>query len=386
MKPDRTPTRRTTSAPVSAYLTEPMDDLVARAVRRLARLPGIARLAIMPDVHLAGKVCIGVVLATRDRVYPEAVGGDIGCGISTVALAGDAASFSPDRARAVLAAWGAAVPVIRHRSLAAAPAIPTELDLGQLASPEAAAAAQRDGRIELGTLGRGNHFLELQRDEENRLWLMVHSGSRAMGQIIARAYLRAAAPAGGGLSGLDADSPAGRGYLSDAAWAERYAAVNRRLMLSAAAAAVERELGVSADWGSFVDTSHNHLSVEEHFGEPLLVHRKGAGRAGEGEPGLIPGSMGTHSYHVTGRGDPDSLRSSSHGAGRVVPRGAARQLITLRDLRTQLGGVIFDERIAGALREEAPGAYRDIDAVMRAQRRLVRIVRRVRTLMSFKGG
>lgn len=386
MKPDHRPKGRAPSAPVSACLTGPMDEVVARAVRRLARLPGLARVAVMPDVHLAEKVCVGVVLATRGRIYPEAVGGDIGCGISTVALAGDAASINPDRARALLAAWGAGVPVIRHRSLAAAPGLPADLDPGRLASSEAAAAAQRDGRIELGTLGRGNHFLELQRDDDNRLWLMVHSGSRAMGQVVARSYLRQATPAGGGLSGLEADSPAGRGYLNDSAWAVRYAALNRRIMLGAAAAAVERELGMGAEWGSFVDTSHNHLCVEEHFGERVLVHRKGAGRAGEGEPGLIPGSMGTHSYHVTGRGDPGSLRSSSHGAGRVVPRGAARQLITFRDLRTQLDGVIFDERIAGALREEAPGAYRDIDAVMRAQRGLVRIVRRVRTLMSFKGG
>lgn len=384
MKRERRGDRAAGAAVVSHFLVEPMGAPVAAAVRRLARLPGVARVAVMPDVHLAEKVCVGAVIATRGVVYPEAVGGDIGCGIAVVALDGDAVAMTPDRARCVLGAIGEAVPVLRHRSLATAPPLPPELDPRELSGP--AAAALREGRIELGTLGRGNHFLEIQTDEEGRLWLMVHSGSRIVGQAVARASLAETERVSGGLHALDARSPAGESYLGNAAWAERFARANRYAMLAATAGVIERELGIRADWSSLVECNHNHVREEEHFGERLLVHRKGASPAAAGEPGLIPGSMGTESFHILGRGEPESLRSSSHGAGRAMPRAHARERITAQRLRRELGGLIFDERLERALREEAPGAYKDIRAVMRAQRKLVRILRRVRTLVSYKGG
>lgn len=233
----------------------------------------------------------------------------------------------------------------------------------------------------LGWSARGNHFIELQRDDGGRLWAMVHSGSRGVGQAITEHHLARASPTG--LGGLVED--AAQAYLSDVEWALGYARANRRWLLAAVAAAVERALGAAAVESSFVDCEHNHARPEVHFGQTLLVHRKGAMPAANGDPGVIPGSMGTCSYHVEGRGLPEALCSSSHGAGRQLPRAVARRRIAPARLRRELRGVYFDAAAAKGLVAEAPSAYKDIGAVMRAQRDLVRIVRVVRPVLSYKG-
>jgi tRNA-splicing ligase RtcB len=168
-------------------------------------------------------------------------------------------------------------------------------------------------------------------------------------------------------------------------WALDYADASRLAMVHAACDVLARVLGVQAEEGTFVSCHHNHVRRETHFGEPLWVHRKGAMSAAAGEPGLIPGSMGTHSYHVEGRGCEESLASSAHGAGRRLSRTDARRTLSTRDVGRELRGVWFDHRLAPGLREEAPSAYKDIDDVLRAQRDLVRIVRRLRPVLSFKG-
>jgi tRNA-splicing ligase RtcB len=188
----------------------------------------------------------------------------------------------------------------------------------------------------------------------------------------------------GHLRALDADTEAGRAYLADMTWALAYADANRRALVDAALEAVAHALGAAPDPDSGITCHHNHVRRERHGGRDLWVHRKGAMPAADGEPGVVPGSMGTPSYHVVGRGHPDALASSAHGAGRALSRTDARRSISRAELVRQLGGVAFDHRRVDALRDEAPGAYKDIDRVMRAQRGLVRIVRRLRPLLSYK--
>lgn len=218
------------------------------------------------------------------------------------------------------------------------------------------------GRVQLGTLGRGNHFLEFQADQDGRLWLMLHSGSRAMGQAITAHHV-AHATASNGLRWLDAQSDVGAAYLNDIAWALRYAETNRLAMVSAVARLLYDQFNVESDWSSLIHGHHNHVRREEHFGTQFWVHRKGAQSARLDEPGIIPGSMGTASFHVSGRGCEEALCSSSHGAGRKLSRSQARRVINTRQLHRQTKLVWFDHRRAAALREEAPGAYKDIHAV-----------------------
>jgi tRNA-splicing ligase RtcB len=214
---------------------------------------------------------------------------------------------------------------------------------------------------------------------------MIHSGSRALGQAINDWHLARAQRSNTGLPFLAAESDAGQAYLADLTWACRYALESRREMVRAVAGLVEERLGISADWDSVLHCNHNHVVQEVHFGGQLWVHRKGAISAREGEPGIIPGSMGAPSYHVAGRGCAEALCSSSHGAGRRRSRSQALREIPSAAFKRQMKGVWFDQRRTHQLRDEAPSAYKDIQAVMRAQRDLTRIVRKLRPVLSYKG-
>jgi tRNA-splicing ligase RtcB len=238
--------------------------------------------------------------------------------------------------------------------------------------------------VQLGTLGRGNHFLEFQADEDDRLWLMIHSGSRAMGPAIRDWLLTFAAKSATGLRYLDSQSPAGQAYLADMAWARAYARCNRRAMLDATARLMHRLFQIAPLEGSVFDCDHNHVQRERHMAGEWWIHRKGAASAAAGQTGIIPGSMGTESYHVHGQGCAEALCSSSHGAGRSMSRTDAKRRVSDRDLSQQLRGIWYDPRIETALREEAPSAYKDIRRVMRAQRELTRITRRLRPILSYK--
>lgn len=187
------------------------------------------------------------------------------------------------------------------------------------------------------------------------------------------------------LRSLDADSGLGQEYLQDVDWALAYAEASRRAMVQAVRDVVERIFGVRAALETFVARNHNHVRRETHFGQALWVHRKGAISASAGEPGLIPGSMGTPSFHVEGRGCEEALFFSAHGAGRRLSRTDARRALSVHDVTQELRGVWFDHRLAAGLREEAPSTYKDIDSVLRAQHQLVRIVRRLRPVLCFKG-
>ena len=371
-------------APLRRWVAEPPPREVAAALERLRRGEDVARVAVMPDVHLAEDVCVGTVLATRSAIFPAAVGGDIGCGMAALALDAHADRLADaGAAAAVLAGLQRAIPALRHPGPSGAHPLPDAL-AGPLSSPALESLRRRTAGAQLGTLGRGNHFVELQADEDGRLWMMVHSGSRGLGPAIRDHHEAGATRMRGGLRGLPADTPAAAAYLADMRWALAYAEASRARLLAAACEVLATCLRVQAATEPAISCHHNFVRHEQHGDEWLWVHRKGAISAAEGEPGVIPGSMGASSYHVVGRGCAASLRSSSHGAGRCMPRSEARRRIAAQELVAQLRDVWFDHRAAEALRDEAPAAYKDIGAVMRAQRELTRVVRRLRPVLSFK--
>ncbi len=371
---------------VRSWAEGPLDRDVETAIERLARSDDVRRIAVMPDVHFSADVCVGTVVATSRTLYPNAVGGDIGCGVAALAFDGEASELDSERAAAaVLAGLYRSIPLTRH-GRKRAPGLTPDLRSRSLSAPSLEILKSRDGALQVGTLGRGNHFVELQADGEGRLWLMLHSGSRGVGQAIRDHHLAKGVAGLSGLRYLDAASVEGAAYLHDLSWAVDYAESSRRAMVAAACEVMKGALGIEADEASYIACNHNHVRHETHVGETLWVHRKGAISAAMGEPGLIPGSMGTRSFHVEGRGRPDALASSAHGAGRRLSRTDARRTLSARDVARELRGVWFDHRLAAGLREEAPSAYKDVDAVLRAQHDLVRIVRRLRPVLCFKGG
>jgi len=372
-------------SPLRSWLAAPLDSDVSEALERLRRAPDVLRIAVMPDVHLASEVCIGVVIATSQMIYPQAVGGDIGCGMLAVAVDAEAAALkNPKIAAQLLKELGRAVPA-RRRNRGAVLAQPAELVNEPLSHVSLEAMRRKEGEIEFATLGSGNHFLELQADAEDRLWLMVHSGSRALGQTIRDHHLARAMPVDGRLRALDAGSDAGKEYLHDALWARQFAAASRMAMAEEAGKVLSQTLKCGLNWETMIATDHNHVAPERHGGRELWVHRKGAMSAQQGEPGVLPGSMGTLSFHVEGRGCEEALCSSAHGAGRALSRGAARSKFTDRDLQRQMDGVWYDYRLTGKLRDEAPAAYKDIRSVLKAQRELVKVVRTLRPVLNYKG-
>jgi tRNA-splicing ligase RtcB len=379
---------RQDAAPVRSWLTQPLLSDVARSIELLSRAEDVRHVAVMPDVHLANEVCVGVAMATRRLVYPAAVGSDIGCGMAAVGFDADASILDTERnAARVLAGMHRLIPSIKHVGDGVPRELPTRLQCAALSDPRLEKLKGRDGRFQFGTLGRGNHFVELQADEQERLWLMVHSGSRGIGQAITAHHVGKARENGcrGKLVKFDAELLEGRAYLDDLNWAIGYAEQNRLAIV----AAIERLFAdlfvATANHDSLIHSNHNHVRRETHAGLAYWVHRKGALSAAADEPGVIPGSMGTASFHVLGRGVEAALCSSSHGAGREFSRGDAIKRISVRKLEREMHGVWFDHRHAALLRDEAPSAYKDIQSVMHAQRELTVIARRLRPVLNYKG-
>src|SRR5687767_9649701 len=230
-------------APIQTWLAEPMNHDVSEAIERLRRAPDVEQIAVMPDVHLAADVCVGVVVATSHLIYPQAVGGDIGCGMLAVGFDVETtASQDPGIAGRVLAGLGRAVPA-RRRSRRDVPAAPSDVTSATLSHPRLETMRRSEGLIEFATLGSGNHFVELQGDEDGRLWLMVHSGSRGIGPAIRDHHLAQGEDVGGGLRALDATSDQGVRYLDDGSWARRFADANRRAMAMEVGTVLENTLG-----------------------------------------------------------------------------------------------------------------------------------------------
>lgn len=375
-------------AQLRSWLIEPLSADVAQSIERLRRADDVRHIAIMPDVHLANEVCVGVAMATESWIYPAAVGSDIGCGMAAIAFEAEADLLANERAAAkVLAGMYRRIPSIKHSRENVPAQLPPLIKDAQLSDQRLERMKDRDGRFQFGTLGRGNHFVELQADEDDRLWLMIHCGSRGMGQAITSLHLQQAREGGrqSKFVSFEATSQAGQAYLNDVAWAIGYAEHNRLAMIAWVESLLAELFYVEMNRDTLIHSNHNHVRREVHRGQTYWVHRKGALSAAIDEPGVIPGSMGSASFHVVGRGDEESLCSSSHGAGRVFSRSEATKNVDKRRLEREMQGVWFDRRQAALLRDEAPSAYKDVHAVMRAQRELTKIERRLRPLLSYKG-
>ena len=376
--------------PIKMWLDDP-DPETLRQAGNLARLGfAVGHVCLMPDAHVGYGMPIGGVMATRDAVVPNAVGVDIGCGVCAVRT--DLHHLEPARIKKVLAAIRKRIPLgFRHHKRPPAPERMPEV-AGEL---PVVRDQYRSALCQLGTLGGGNHFIELQRDDQGRVWVMIHSGSRNLGHRVASHYNRLAeernrelgypVARSWQLAPLEADSRAGRDYLAEMNYCIAFALANRQLMMEWVLEILADEAG-AASFSPLINRSHNFAAREEHLGQSLLIHRKGATRVARGETGLIPGSQGSCSYIVRGRGCADAFDSCSHGAGRRLGRRQARRVLDLKteQARLQAMGVVHGVRHRRDL-DEAPGAYKDIEEVMANQRDLVEVVTRLRPLAVVKG-
>ncbi|MFO0682922.1 MAG: RtcB family protein [Sandaracinus sp.] len=394
--------------PIKAWVRGvPFDASAELQLRKTAMLPIVhGWVAVMPDVHTGIGATVGTVLPTRHAIIPAAVGVDIGCGMMAVRTSLDANEL-PRSLATVRDAIEQAVPHGRsdgggkndRGAWRSVPPAVAETWSEELA-PRWKAITQKHRKLghgataeQLGTLGTGNHFIEVCRDESERVWLMLHSGSRGVGNRAGSYFIERAREAAAredrqlpdrDLAWLAEGSPDFDDYVEAVLWAQDYAAWNRRLMMSAALKAVRESVRRRFSTDELaVNCHHNYVQREHHLGEELWITRKGAVRAGKGELGIIPGSMGARSYIVRGLGNPESFESCSHGAGRAMSRSEAKQRFTLKDHRAATEGV--ECRKDKDVIDETPAAYKDIDAVMRAQRDLVEIVHTLKQLVCVKG-
>ena len=372
-------------------------------LRNISRLPWVEKVRVMPDVHLGKGATVGSVIAMRDAVSPSAVGVDIGCGMAAVKTNLTLADL-PDDLGPIRTGIEKAVPVgfASHKAGAAPvlrkdPALKRTADrlfgtFGELRAPN---IADREGRMhkQCGTLGGGNHFIEVCADDDESIWLMLHSGSRNIGKELAERHIATAKTLEHNLGLPDRDlavflanTDEMAAYLHDLYWAQDYARLNRATMMSLVQSAV-RTLLPQVEYGEQVQCHHNYVAEESYDDVDVIVTRKGAIRAGSGDLGLIPGSMGTGSYVVRGLGNEEGLCSASHGAGRRMSRSKAKKTFTVDDLAAQTAGV--ECRKDGGVIDEIPGAYKDLQTVIDAQTQgpspLVEIVARLTTLLCVKG-
>ena len=368
-----------------------------RQLKAVASLPWVAHhVAVMPDVHVGKGATVGSVIAMRDAVAPAAVGVDIGCGMAAVETNLTAKQL-PDNLKRLRLAIEAVIPVGKsHR--ASKSMAPLSAPLGARRDAllkrfaDLRAPVQRSsGRAEqqLGSLGGGNHFIEVCVDNTQKIWLMLHSGSRNIGASLAEHHMSLAqrlfhnqALADRDLGVFLAGTPQFEAYRHDLFWAQEYADLNRAVMMERLQHVIRHAFhGVT--FGSVIKCHHNYVAEETQFGEELVVTRKGAIRARAGEFGIIPGSMGTKSFIVRGLGNPLAFESASHGAGRRLSRGQARKSFTRSDLEAQTEGV--ECRKDGGVLDEIPKAYKSIERVMEAQSDLVEVHAELKQVICVKG-
>lgn len=348
-----------------------------RQLQRLASQPYVVEfVAGMADAHLSEGVAVGSVFATETVVVPRALGGDLGCGMSARRIAQDADGLERRTLDDAVRALGLAIPTgdATHRGKGIE--VPDSLLAPPLSTATLEHSREALARRHLGTLGGGNHFLELDRDADGGLWLLIHSGSRGLGAAIAHHHVRAAEEGSGELSALDVGTPSGSAYMGDLSWALDFAKANRQSIEARALEALGEVLRVTLEPEERIDIHHNFAAREIWFGRELIVHRKGAVAIPKGALALIPGSMGTASYIVEGVGDEASFGSCSHGAGRTMNRREARARVRPKALANAMRRIAYPEHLLRQLVEEAPLAYRDIGEVLEDQEDLVR--RRVR--------
>ncbi len=370
-----------------------IDELTVEQAKKTARLPIIeGHVALMPDAHLGMGATIGSVIPTNGAVIPSAVGVDIGCGMIAAEL--DVTEDQlPDTLEPLLVRIEHAIPagVGRGHDRAAVTAdqwLAEHRPATELSDDQANRAAKQ-----FGTLGSGNHFFELCVDERGRVWVVLHSGSRGIGNKLATMHITKARNLAKALELRLEDpdlayftegTPEFQAYISDMLWAQEYARANRDQMMDNAMREVYAVLGFGRETQR-INCHHNFTEREVHDGRELWVTRKGAIRAGTGDLGVIPGSMGTRSYIVAGKGNAASWRSCSHGAGRRYSRTKAKKLFTADDLAAQMAGKVWQSSRADALLDEIPTAYKDIDKVMADQTDLVEVLHTLRQVLNYKG-
>lgn len=390
--------------------TEQIEPAAVEQLHRLSLMPFIKpHIAAMPDVHLGRGATIGSVIPTVDAIIPAAVGVDLGCGMKAVRT-NLVASDLPDNLSELRNMIEAAVPHGRTANggagdkgawgesprhvLAEWNRMNPEKKLADVLVRHPSMIGPRTNtHNHLGTLGTGNHFIEICLDTEDRVWIMLHTGSRGVGNRIGSYFITKAkeemAARGitvpeADLSYLPADSELFADYTAALFWAQDYAATNRRLMMGATVAAVSKALNFKMMvTEEAVECHHNYVSIENHYGQEVYLTRKGAIDAHEGVMGIIPGSMGAKSFIVRGLGNEESFCSCSHGAGRTMSRTAAKKKFTVEDLTSQTEGV--ECRKDEGVIDEIPGAYKDIDQVMENQNDLVEVVHTLRQIVNVKG-
>lgn len=372
----------------------------------ISQLPVLAgHIAIMPDVHMGKGATVGSVIPTRSAIIPAAVGVDIGCGM-VAAMTNLTATDLPDsllalrnqierdvpvgfneHAKGIPSVSGPYADILRKnltKTMQAWDTLTMKQKLGR-------ADEKKIGR-QIGTLGGGNHFIEICLDTNSNVWIMLHSGSRGIGNQIGTLAVtiakEQAAKRGWGLpdadlAWLDEGTPEFDSYIEAMHWAQDYARFNRDTMMNLVIAAVKHRIPKMQVIGEVINCHHNFTSLEEHFGTEMWITRKGAVSAKEGQMGIIPGSMGAKSFIVRGKGNHDSYCSCSHGAGRKMSRNQAKKLFTSLDLEAQTFGV--ECRKDADVVDEIPGAYKDIDQVMAAQADLVDIVTTLKQVLCIKG-
>lgn len=372
-----------------------IDPEAIRQAERTARLPIVDRVALMPDAHVGLGATVGSVIGTREAIIPSAVGVDIGCGMCAVELdmtasqlPDDLAPFMPLTARAIPAGVGQGH---EHTSRAAdtwlrqnEPRFTTDLD------------QRHKAKIvkQFGSLGSGNHFFEICLDERDQVWIVLHSGSRGIGNLLARDHIKEAKRVckdkrlkleDADLAYFEeADAEFGL-YIADMLACQDYARANRDQMMTSALAAFKKWIGHSPRELRRINCHHNFTELEVHDEENVWVTRKGAIRAGVGDFGVIPGSMGAASFIISGKGEGVSYHSCSHGAGRRLSRSAAKKEFTAEDLVELMGDRTWMSDKATSLIDEIPLAYKDIDMVMADQTDLVEVEHQLRQVFNYKG-
>ncbi|MGH8970896.1 MAG: RtcB family protein [Actinomycetes bacterium] len=349
--------------------------------------------ALMPDAHLGKGATVGSVIPTQRSVMPAAVGVDIGCGMIAVRTQFTRIDLASRDLRTLRVAIEQAVPLSAGRYNHAL------TDTARVRVDELEGRARTDyarfagnWRLQLGTLGSGNHFIEVTVDEDDGVWLFLHSGSRGVGNKIATHYIKVAQQLcrqwwielpDPDLAYLVEGTPEFSDYIRDLSWAQRFALLNREEMMDRVVACLEAWIGEPVVERERINCHHNFTRKERHFGRDVWLSRKGAIEASQGTPGLIPGSMGTASYVVVGKGNPVSLNSSPHGAGRSYSRSKARKTFSREQLRESMRGIEY--RDSDSFLDEIPAAYKDIDQVMADSVDLVEVRHTLRQIVNVKG-
>ena len=373
-----------------------LEDNTREQAERASTMPFIfPHLALMPDAHLGKGATVGSVIPTLGAIIPAAVGVDIGCGMIAVRTQYTAEQLPTDR-KPLREAIEGAVPLSagKYNDKLTGTSLARVEDLEAMAVKAEFDPADRspNWRDQLGSLGSGNHFIEISLDEEDRVWLFLHSGSRGVGNKIAVDHIRIAQEYAArnwitlpdpDLAYLVEGTPEFDRYIAELRWAQTFALLNREEMMDRLIIAFENWVGNFVEQSERVNCHHNYTERERHFGKDVWLSRKGAIDASAGKLGLVPGSMGTRSYVVEGLGNKLSLNSSPHGAGREFSRSAARKRFTRAELDAAMVGIEW--RHTDAFLDEIPGAYKDIDVVMDDAKDLVKIRHTLRQIVNVKG-